>query len=91
MSEIDIHHPHALPPVHARQAVQEIAGKLTERFAVECRWNGDILHFQRSGVEGRIAVLPEHVHVSASLGFLFGMMREPIEAEIRRVLGERFG
>lgn len=91
MSNIDISHPHALLPGHARQAVQEIAEKLTQRFGVDCEWNGDILNFVRSGVDGRIALLPGQVHVTAELGFLFGMMRDQIEAEIRRVLGERFG
>lgn len=90
MASIDIQHPHTMAPAHARQAVQDVADKLVDRFGVECRWNGDILDFSRSGVEGRIALLPGQLHVTAQLGFLFGAMRGPIEAEIRRVLTERF-
>lgn len=90
MASIDIQHPHTLHPAQARQAVQEVADKLVDRFGVECRWNGDILDFTRSGVEGRIALLPGQLHLTAQLGFLFGAMKGPIEAEIRRILDERF-
>jgi putative polyhydroxyalkanoate system protein len=90
MSRIDIQHPHSMNPAHARQAVQEIADKLAARFGVEWRWNGDILDFNRSGIDGRIALLPDRLHVSAQLGFLLSAMKGPIEAEIRRVLQERF-
>lgn len=90
MASIDIQHPHSLPPAQARQAVQEVADKLAERFDVESRWQGDILHFTRSGVDGRIALMPHQLHVTAQLGFLLGAMKGPIEAEIRRVLAERF-
>ncbi|MBW3551379.1 MAG: polyhydroxyalkanoic acid system family protein [Proteobacteria bacterium] len=91
MPSIDIQHPHSLTPVAARQAVQEVADKLADRFGVDCRWDGDILNFSRSGVDGRIALLPHQLHVSAQLGFLFGAMKGTIESEIRRVLAERFG
>lgn len=91
MASIDIQHPHSLPPAQARQAVQEVADKLAEGFDVQSHWQGDILHFNRSGVEGRIALMPRGLHVTAQLGFLLGAMKGPIEAEIRRVLGERFG
>ena len=90
MASIDIQHPHTLAPPRARQAVQEIADKLADRFGAECRWDGDILDFTRSGIDGRIALLPGQVHVTAQLGFLLGAMKGPIEAEILRVLDERF-
>lgn len=90
MSDIDIQHPHTMDADHARIAVQEIADKLTDRFGVACRWDGDILHFDRSGIEGRIALLPSRLHVTATLGFLFAAMKGPIETELRRVLGKRF-
>ncbi|MFN7136040.1 MAG: polyhydroxyalkanoic acid system family protein [Thermomonas sp.] len=83
MSRIDIRHAHALSKAQARKAVEEVARKLQERFEVDCAWQGDALHFSRSGVDGQI-------HVHAKLGFLAAMFKEPIEAEIRRVLKEKF-
>ncbi len=90
MSDIDIHHPHTMPHREARDAVQEIADKLTERFGVACRWDQDNLHFDRAGIQGQISLLPAQLHVTAVLGFLFAAMRGPIEAELRRVLDKRF-
>jgi len=91
MSAIDIRHPHTLPKDEARQAVQEVAEKLDARFGMSSRWEGDVLHFKRSGVDGHIALQPKELHVSAQLGFLLSAMKGTIEQEIKRVLAERFG
>ncbi|QDH70132.1 polyhydroxyalkanoic acid system family protein [Marilutibacter alkalisoli] len=90
MPDIDIHHAHTLPDDDARRAVQEVADKLSERFGVACEWSGDDLNFHTSGVDGRIAVAPGELHVTAQLGFLMSAFKGPIESEIRRVLSERF-
>ena len=90
MSRIDIRHPHSLPPAKAKKAVQEVAEKLDNRFGMESRWEGDVLHFSRSGVDGHIALSAKELHVTAQLGFLLSAMKGPIETEIRRVLAERF-
>lgn len=91
MPGIDIKHDHSMPLAKARKAVEEVAEKLAERFDVEYDWDGDTLNFNRSGVDGRIALAPKQLHVTAQLGFLLSALKGPIEAEIRRVLGERFG
>lgn len=90
MAGIDIHHAHGLPMAEARSSVEDVARKLAERFGAECSWDGDALCFQGSGVDGRIAMLPGQLHVTASLGFLLSAMKGPIEAEIRRVLQDKF-
>ncbi len=90
MSGIDIRHSHSLPHAKARKAVEEVAKKLAERFDVECTWEGDDLHFSRSGVDGKIALKPKELHVTAKLGFLVSAFKGPIENEIQRVLDERF-
>ena len=90
MSHIDIRHPHDLPAAQARKAVQEVADKLDARFGMQSRWEGDTLHFSRSGVDGHIALEPDSLHVTAQLGFLLSAMKGSIEQEIRRVLDEKF-
>jgi putative polyhydroxyalkanoate system protein len=89
-NKIDIRHSHALPKAQARQAIEEIAHKLQERFDVKYAWEGDVLRFSRAGVEGTIELLEQGLHVHAKLGFLAAMFKEPIEAEIRRVLATHF-
>ena len=91
MSRIDILHPRSQPDDQARQMLDQIADKLADRFGVRCEWVQDTLCFKGSGVDGRIALEPEQVRVTADLGFLLSAMKGPIEAEIRRVLQERFG
>lgn len=91
MPAIDIQHPHSMPLPKARKAVEDVAKKLSERFDVEYGWDGDTLYFSRSGVDGRIALSPRQLHVTAQLGFLLSALKGPIETEIRRVLSERFG
>ena len=90
MAGIDIVHTQSLPRDKARKAVEQVAKKLSERFDVEYGWNGDVLNFARSGVDGKIALSPKQLHVTASLGFLLSALKGPIEAEIRRVLDEKF-
>ena len=90
MASIDIRHPHDLPKDKAKKAIDEVAKKLAERFRMECAWDGDVLHFTRSGVEGQIALGKDDLHVHAKLGFLTAMFKDPIENEIKRVLKERF-
>jgi putative polyhydroxyalkanoate system protein len=90
MSGIDIQHPHSLTMAKARDAVEDVAKKLAERFGFECGWDGDTLNFSRPGVDGSIAVAPEQLHVTAKLGFLFSALQGTVEKEIRRVLDEKF-
>jgi putative polyhydroxyalkanoate system protein len=91
MSSIEIVHPHARTQAEARQAIDQAAAKLRERFGVESHWQGDELQFARPGVEGRIAVLPGQVKVQAQLGFLFAAFQGLVEDEIRRVLADKLG
>lgn len=79
-----------MPKAKARKAVDEVAHKLAERFHMECGWEGDVLNFSRSGVDGHIELLPKNIHVHAKLGFLAAMFKDSIQDEIQRVLGERF-
>ena len=51
----------------------------------------DTLHFERSGVNGLIAVSKTEVRVTAELGFLLGMMKPQTEAEIESQLDKNFG
>lgn len=90
MSRIDIRHSHSLPKAKARKAIEEVAKKLAERFEMAWDWEGDVLNFSRSGVDGQIELGAKDLHVHAKLGFLTAMFKDPIESEIKRVLKERF-
>jgi putative polyhydroxyalkanoate system protein len=89
MASIDITHLHSLPPDAAHRAVEDAIVKLGQKLGIDYRWEGDVLHFRRQGVEGNITLQPGQVHVSASLGMLFTALKGTIESELRRMLQER--
>ncbi|KAF1015564.1 MAG: hypothetical protein GAK31_01039 [Stenotrophomonas maltophilia] len=91
MSTIDVRHAHALPEPQARQAIEEVAAKLSERFGLKSNWRGDVLDFNGSGVDGAIELQPGAVRVTAKLGFLLSAMKGMVESEIQRVLKEKLG
>lgn len=90
MPSIDIEHAHGKTPAQARKAVESMARKLADRFDFNYAWEGDTLNFVRSGVDGKIHMSPKKLHITAQLGFMLSMFKDPIESEIRRVLSEKF-
>lgn len=90
MPSIDIQHTHTKSPAQARKALESVARKLAERFDMQFGWDGDTLNFMRSGVDGKINMSPNQLHVTAQLGFLLSALKGPIESEIKRVLSEKF-
>jgi putative polyhydroxyalkanoate system protein len=91
MPSIDITRKHSRPLVEARQAVQRVADHIAERFDVRCHWEGNTLHFERSGVDGHIQVEAKTIHVTARLGFLLMALHGSVEREINRYLDQEFG
>lgn len=91
MARIDIQQPHQLPAEQAREAVDQVALKLAERFGLQTHWQDDTLHFNGSGVDGTIGLEAGLLHLQAALGFPLSMMHGAIEAQVRHVLEQRFG
>lgn len=90
MPRIDIQRQHTLGPERARAVVEQIAGRMREKFGADTRWDGDTLHFTRSGVDGSIVVGAGDVRVAARLGMLLAPLKPMVEEEIRRKLDEHF-
>src|SRR5262249_21507024 len=68
MAKIDIRRKHGSSLKAAKAAVEKTAKAIGKKFAISSEWEGDTLHFQRSGVDGHIAVTKSEVHVYAELG-----------------------
>lgn len=90
MPSIEIKRPHSRPLPEARKSVQRVADHIAEKFDVTYGWEGNTLHFKRSGVDGQIKVSTKLIHVSANLGFLLMALKGPVEREIHRYLDEEF-
>jgi len=90
MAAIDIKRTHSLEIAKAKKKIQKVADHIVEKFDVECEWDGNMLNFSRSGVDGHIKVNPKSIHVIADLGFFLSALKGPIETEIERYLDEEF-
>lgn len=86
MSHIIIYRDHDLTLDQARQVAGSVAGQLAARYELSHHWQGDALHFERSGVSGQIALEPGRLRVSVRLGFLLVPMKYLLEQEIHRQL-----
>jgi putative polyhydroxyalkanoate system protein len=91
MANIDITRRHEVGRARARALVEEIVGKLSQRFPLNGTWHGDKFLISRSGIEGEISVREDEVQVRARLGLVYGMLKGTIEDEIRRQLDRHFG
>src|SRR3546814_13725582 len=90
MAGIDIQHKHSLSLAKARKGVEDVARKLADKFDFEYAWDGDEMHFKRSGVDGRIAVEPEPLNVTTKLGFLLSELQGTEAQELRKALADNF-
>jgi putative polyhydroxyalkanoate system protein len=88
MSEIDIRRKHSLTPEKAREAAEKVARQLKREFALEYRWEGSSLHFERQGVDGRLTVNAGEVHLRAKLGLLLAFLKPRIESKVHEHLDE---
>jgi putative polyhydroxyalkanoate system protein len=91
MSDINIRRRHALPIAEARKAAEKVARQLEKDFDLAYEWQGHVLHFSRSGVEGKLHVTTEEVRIDARLGLLLGFLKGRIEAEVEQNLDRLFG
>ena len=91
MAEISIVQAHGLTPKKAREAAQQVADKMAGEFSLECEWKGDVLHFERSGVQGSLAVEQEQVEMTIKLGFLMSAFAPGIEAKVAESMKKVFG
>lgn len=90
MPKIDIDHSHTKSTAAAKKAVTRVAEHIAERFDVTWGWDGNVCHFERPGVHGRITLAPKRVHVHAEIGFMLIAIKGAIEREVRRYLDEEF-
>jgi putative polyhydroxyalkanoate system protein len=91
MATIHIVHAHTLSPKQARAAAQKVADKIAEDYDMDTEWEGDILYFERNGVEGALTLEKKSVEVEIQLGFLMSAFAGTIEDKIRENIDKVFG
>lgn len=91
MSTIDLKRDHALGLKKAKAAAQRVADEMEREFGMSSQWDGNVLRFERSGVQGELVVAKDRVEVHAKLGFLLAAFKGRIEDTIHRNFDEYFG
>ena len=90
MADISITHKHKLSHKKAKAAAQKVADQLAEEYGIDAEWEGDVLHFQRSGVSGTLE-LGEHVaQMDIKLGFLMMAFSSVIEEKVKQNMKKVF-
>lgn len=90
MAGIDVRRVHNLGMAAARAAAERMAEDLGRKFGLRGAWEGDVLHFERPGVAGSLAITASDLHLTVSLGFLLSAMKGPIERAILEELDSLF-
>src|SRR5262245_12710815 len=82
MAAIVVRRHHALGLAKAKALAQSMARRLKDEHGGSFEWQGDVLHFRRTGASGSVAVTKGDFEVSVELGLLLTPLRSRIEREI---------
>ena len=84
MSEIKYKREHHLSIKDAKKIAQKAADDLGREYDLVSEWEGDTLHFHRSGVDGHMHVTAHYIDLNVRLGFLLRPFKAAFERHIER-------
>jgi putative polyhydroxyalkanoate system protein len=90
MADISITQQHKLGQDAARNAAQKVADKLAGEYGLNCKWEGNVLRFERSGVEGSLALGEQQALLRIKLGFLMSAFAPTIESKVAESMRKVF-
>jgi putative polyhydroxyalkanoate system protein len=67
-----------------------MSAHLSRKFDLKGDWRGNVLHFERPGVTGSLAVSDRDIHLSVALGFLLKAMKGSIQSAVEQELDSLF-
>lgn len=88
MADIKYVRRHTLTLKQARAIAQQTADDLAAEYDLQSEWDGDTLHFHRSGVEGHMVVSAQQIALEVKLGLLLRPFRSAFESHIERHLDQ---
>lgn len=90
MAELKIVQQHGLSPAAARTAAEQVAQRLAAEFGLACEWEGDVLRFARSGVDGDLRLEGQSASLRIRLGLLMSAFAPSIEAKVAEKMRKVF-
>lgn len=91
MADIEIIQPHNMTPDAARAAAQQVADKVAADFGMEWRWDGPVLRFERSGVDGSLVVNENDARLEVKLGLMMKAFAPMVQEKLARKMQKVFG
>lgn len=91
MADIEITQPHNMAPDAARAAAQQVADKMAADFGLECKWDGPVLRFERSGVDGTLVVGEQDARLEIRLGLMMKAFAPMVQEKLARRMQKVFG
>lgn len=91
MADIRIVQHHNLPPEAARAAACKVADRMAAEYGLACRWAGDVLRFERSGVHGSLTLDGSQAAMHIQLGFPMSAFASAIKAKVAESMKKVFG
>ena len=86
MPGFNISRTYTMPREKVRENAEELARKLETEFGVRARWQGDTVTMRGNGVDGKLEIDDEAVHVDVSLGLMASIFEGPIRRAVNDYL-----
>jgi putative polyhydroxyalkanoate system protein len=91
MPKFDVDIPHALPLEVAKARLAGATPKLEKDYGATCTWQGDRqLLVSRKGLDARVNIEEQRIHIELNLGFLLtplsGAIKNGITKELSNIL-----
>jgi putative polyhydroxyalkanoate system protein len=91
MSEIVVQRRHNLRLAGAKRLAETMARRLQGDYGGTYKWEGNTLHFQRTGASGHVVVSKANFEIRVEIGLLLTPLRSRIEREILAFCDAHFG
>ena len=88
MASFQIIKPYTMSRDEVREATEELARELKQRYGLSYRWQGDRATFRRNGLDGRLSIENGSIDVTIKLGFLASAFEKPLKDAMTRYLDE---
>lgn len=90
MSNILIRRKHGKTLADARAIAEQMISELKNEIDLNSAWNGNVLRFERPGVNGEFALDDQEAVLSIRLGGLLSVLKPSIESEVNKFFDQNF-
>jgi putative polyhydroxyalkanoate system protein len=82
MAEIQLVRPFSVPVTEAKARVQKTADELAAEYHLKSEWQGNTLHFDRTGLHGQIEVSGREIRLDVHLSLLLRPLKTKLVSRI---------